>query len=399
MIIEEKNNNKSNITKVENETYYPRKEDIYKEEKFSSREESYNKAKKFLENNNKGILMQEIPTKIYDNPIASAVIPVYNSKQYISRAIKSIQNQNTPNIEIVLVNDFSTDDTLSFIEEIQKSDQRIKIIKNKKNMGILYTRCIGVLSAKGKYIFPLDNDDMFLDEDVFDTVTKVAEKGDFDIVEFKAITTFNYKSGIYRNRRVDAAFSGHPLNLVLYQPELGRFQLQPGKTLDTYHIETVFLWAKCIRTDTYQKTINKFGEKKYSRHMLRHEDCLANFILFNMARSYKFIGKYGVNHIERDASASGSFTKVDEDIYNLYLLDAAIDFVIDNIENKKILVNLIYFLLSRNSLKDTLASSKEIKDLFISCLDKILKMKNISNENKNIIRKKGKNLSFIDYPF
>ena len=58
-------------------------------------------------------------------------------------------------------------------------------------MCLLYSRCIGVLAAKGKYIFPLDNDDMFLDEDVFDVVTKIADKGDFDIVEFKAITTFN----------------------------------------------------------------------------------------------------------------------------------------------------------------------------------------------------------------
>ena len=266
-------------------------------------------------------------------------------------------------------------------------------------MGILYSRCIGVLSAKGKYIFPLDNDDMFLDEDVFDIVSKIADKGDFDIVEFKAITTFNYKSGIYKNRRVDSAFSGHPLNLVLYQPELGRFSLQPGNSLDKYHIETVFLWAKCIRKDIYQKAINKFGEKKYSRHMLRHEDCLANYILFNTARSYKFIGKYGVIHIERDASASQGFTKVDEDIYNIYLLDAVVDFVQDTVENKKILVHLIVFLLKRNSLKETLKSNSNANNIFLSCLDKVLKMNNITKEHKKEISNIGKNLEFIDYHF
>ena len=388
----------NNKTKEEN-ILERKKEDIYKKEVFSSREEAYRKGKYFLNNNEKGILLQEIPQNISDNPIASAVIPVYNSKNYILRAIRSVQNQNISNIEIILVNDFSTDDTLSLIEEIQKNDTRIKIINNKKNMCILYSRCIGVLAAKGKYIFPLDNDDMFLDEDVFDVVTKIADKGDFDIVEFKAITTFNYKSGIYRNRVVDSAFSGHPLNLVLYQPELGRFQLKPGDTLNSYHIETVFLWAKCIKTEIYKKTINKLGAKKYSKCMYRHEDCLANYILFNTARSYKFIGKYGVNHIERDASASQSFTKVDEDIYNLYLLDAAIDFTLDFVENKKILVHLIVFLLSRNSLKDTLNYSEEIKNLFISCLDRILKMKNISEEHKNIIKDMGKKLSFINYPF
>ena len=59
-----------------------------------------------------------------------------------------------------MVNDFSTDETLSMVEEFQKEDPRIKIINNQKNMGILYSRSIGALSAKGEYIFPLDNDDM-----------------------------------------------------------------------------------------------------------------------------------------------------------------------------------------------------------------------------------------------
>ena len=54
-------------------------------------------------------------------------------------------------------------------------------------MGTLYSRSVGALSAKGKYIFPLDSDDMFLDEDVFQTITSIAEKGYFDIVEFKGI--------------------------------------------------------------------------------------------------------------------------------------------------------------------------------------------------------------------
>ena len=131
--------------------------------------------------------------------------------------------------------------------------------------------------------------------------------------------------------------------------------------------------------------------------MLRHEDILANYFLFNTARSYKFIGKYGVNHIERDASASQQVSKVDEDIYNLFLLDVAIDFTLDTIDNKKILVNLIVFLLSRNSLKDTLNVSDEIKQLFLSCLDKILKMNNITNEHKNTIKNMVEKLDFIDY--
>ena len=196
LYFQQNNNNISNISTIltpsnkalESESNYtqiiPKNFDIYKQEKFLSRKKSFKKALNFLSNSIKGILTKEIPKQKIFNPIASAIIPVYNSKQYITKAIRSIQNQNIMNIEIILINEFSTDDTLSLISEFQKEEQRIRIINNKKNKGILYSRCIGALSAEGKYIFPLDNDDMFLDEDVFSTITNIAEKGFFDIVEF-----------------------------------------------------------------------------------------------------------------------------------------------------------------------------------------------------------------------
>ena len=84
-------------------------------------------------------------------------------------------------MEIKLVNDESTDNTLSIIQEIQRGDPRIKIMNNKKNMGILYIRCIGVLASKSKYIFPLDNDDMLFDSDVFHTIINIADIRNFDI--------------------------------------------------------------------------------------------------------------------------------------------------------------------------------------------------------------------------
>ena len=85
------------------------------------------------------------------------------------------------------------DNTLSIIQEIQKKDPRIKILNNTKNMGVLYSRSIGTLLAKGKYVFPLDCDDLFLDDNVFETIYKIAEKDNFDIWEFKAIL-FIYSS-------------------------------------------------------------------------------------------------------------------------------------------------------------------------------------------------------------
>ena len=107
---------------------------------------------------------------ISEKPKLSVVIPIYNKEKIIKRTISSILNQNMDNYEIILINDFSTDSTLSVIKEIQINEPRIKIIQNQKNMGTLYSRCIGTLSAKGKYILPLDNDDMYLYKYAFDDI-------------------------------------------------------------------------------------------------------------------------------------------------------------------------------------------------------------------------------------
>ena len=293
--------------------------DVYKIKVFSSREQAFKQAKKFLENNINGKLLRKISNiSIENNTLVSAVIPVYNSKNYILKGIRSIQNQNITNLEIILVNDKSTDDTLSFITGIQKEDPRIKIISNKKNMGIIYSRCIGTLAAKGKYIFPLDNDDMFLDEDVFQTITNIAEKGFFDIVEFKGIESKKGDKGILSNSRGDTKWENHPYNLVLYQPALGGYPTWPGKRLSTFHFETVYLWAKCIRTEIYQKAINKVGIKRYSRYILRYEDIIMTYAIFNTAKSYKFVGKYGIFNIYRKTSASRKKYYVDTTVYHIY---------------------------------------------------------------------------------
>ena len=103
-----------------------------------------------------------------DSPKIIVVIPCYNSEKYIKHTIRSVQNQNMKNFEIIVINDNSKDNSLNIIESLQKEDKRIKILNNNKNMGTLYSRSIGALNSKGEYIFPLDNDDMFSSEDIFE---------------------------------------------------------------------------------------------------------------------------------------------------------------------------------------------------------------------------------------
>ena len=235
------NNNTNNYTV--NNTNKQTDNHMKYETKFDSLNGAYKKALPFIRNCLDGVLYSN-NFSYSDNPKISAVIPVYNSGHFINKAIKSIQNQNIFELEIILINDFSKDDTLSVLEKIQKEDSRIKIIKNKKNMGILYSRSIGALSAKGKYIFPLDNDDMFLDRDVFKTITNIADFENIDILEFKAISVSNGTNLL--NRKIsDRAFMSHKLNVIMVQPELGDYPLSPGDKIGQLNFQDVYIWSKC----------------------------------------------------------------------------------------------------------------------------------------------------------
>ena len=365
---------------------------------YDDRNTSFKKAYNFLIKCLEHKLIHNITKNIsVENPEVTAVIPVYNSKNYINRCIKSIQNQNMSNIEIILVNDFSTDDTLNYTLSLQENDPRIKIINNKKNMGILYSRSVGALSAKGKYIFPIDNDDMFLGEELFSSITYIADKGNFDIVEFKGMQT-RQKGNKVINEVGDTNWGNHKLNLVMFQPELGDYPLRASRKIGDYDKYDVYLWNKCIRTKIYQKALNKMGEDRYSRFMLAHEDVVAVFFLFNTAQSFKFVGKYGIFHIQGDGTAFGKTKPIVHDLKHIYLLDVVLEFSQNTNEHRKLIPNLLIKVLKLKYLNEIVKSQYNNK-LIKSILDKVLKSDNYSGFYKNEIIKRGKLLKFLNYTF
>ena len=131
-------------------------------------------------------------------------------------------------------------------------------------MGILYSRSIGVLYAKGIYIFSLDNDDMFLNRDIFTTITNISKEGNFDIVEFKGILSNNNKNLLKSKIRdilhssnfvyTKLYFSNRKLNLVMFQPELGDYPIRAGKKNREYYLFSVYLWSKCIKRNNIYKS-------------------------------------------------------------------------------------------------------------------------------------------------
>ena len=281
------------------------------------------------------------------------------------------------------------------IEKFQKEDPRIKIINNQKNMGTLYSRSIGVLAAKGKYLFNLDNDDMFLDKDVFSIILNYAKKTGFDIIGFKAVYSC-YGPNILTNKIRENLFPEQTRDRVLLQPELGYYPIRPDESLKSHYTIDCLLWTKCIKTKIYQKALNKLGEERYSRYMVVGEDGVATYFLYNTAESMKYIGKYGTLHIKTRGSGSKRKIPVTQsNSYLLYIIDTVIEFGKDTFNNRKILVALMNDLFHKKQLKETIQMNEYNKNLFISCVNKILNMKFIPNDDKEKIRKKADKLNLL----
>lgn len=113
-------------------------------------------------------------------PIVSVIVPVYNAEKYLRECLESIQNQTLKDIEIICVNDGSTDGSKNILKEFAKKDQRF-VILNKKNSGVNSARAEGYKKAHGKYIAWADNDDI-LEPTMYEKLCNEASKNKSEIV-------------------------------------------------------------------------------------------------------------------------------------------------------------------------------------------------------------------------
>ena len=313
------------------------------------------------------------------NPNISIIIPLYNCQNTIIFSITSIQKQCFQNYEIILINDYSTDNTSSIVNELSKKDSRINIINNKKNMGILYSRSIGVLISIGKYILCLDNDDLFYDENLFGYIFTFAEIRNYDIVEFKSFYVKKYSCGLKLSEIKDSPFNRHPINYTLTQPDLGIFPISKN---NKYSSNDFHIWGKSIKSSIYKKSLNMLTEKKYSFYNCWTEDISILFIIFNLAKSFIFLGIYGIIHLDYKQSTSYTLHESKKLMSDIFLLDIIIEYI-QNIE-----VNKIYILQKLKKIfngKNIKFLNTEHKNYLKDIIMKIFQIKSLSKSDKNLI--------------
>ncbi|EAL6857688.1 glycosyltransferase family 2 protein, partial [Campylobacter jejuni] len=171
-------------------------------------------------------------------PQLSIIIPLFNSCDFILRALQSCINQTLKDIEILIIDDKSKDNSLNIVLEFAKKDPRIKIFQNEENLGTFASRNIGVLHSSSDFIMFLDSDD-FLTPGACEIAFKEMKKG-FDLLCFDAFVHRVKTKQFYRFKQ-DGVFN---------QKEFLEF-------LSKQRHFCWSVWAKCFRKDIILKSFEK----------------------------------------------------------------------------------------------------------------------------------------------
>ncbi|MBP3604431.1 MAG: glycosyltransferase family 2 protein [Lachnospiraceae bacterium] len=183
------------------------------------------------------------------NELISVIVPVYNSEKYLSTCIESISNQTYSNLEIIIVDDGSTDESYDICKKWAQKDARIHVIKQ-NNQGAAKTRNTGILAAHGEVLYFVDSDD-YIEPNMIASMYTIMDRECCDCV----VSSFRY-------------INDKGEELAWYTPQLSDYQTMSGQEaakifLTTFDIEG-FSWNKLIKKKLIQKHDIHFDENKIS---------------------------------------------------------------------------------------------------------------------------------------
>ena len=220
-----------------------------------------------------------------EQPQVSIIVPVYNVENYIERCLNSLVNQTFKDIEIITINDGSTDKSLELINKYVKEDIRVSVI-DLGDEGVSYCRNLGVEKANGKYIMFVDSDD-WIDSNMIEAMYKKAEENKLDLVMCSYIREFkdHSKEKIF-NLPEEIIYKEDKVKNELLRKLVGpiKEELSNPEMLDA--LGTV--WGKLYRTDILKENKIKFVDLK---EIGSAEDTLFNIFTFNYLSKVMFLNK------------------------------------------------------------------------------------------------------------
>ena len=300
----------------------------------------------------------------------------------------NIQYQNFNNLEILLIDDKSNDNTVKIIEEYKKEDERIILIKNKKNKGTFTSRNLGVYYAKAKYIIIPDPDDI-IDKNIINSCFKYAQKYNYEIIRFNRY--------VGNNKVVFNDIVKNMENKALYQPELLNYIFYGNNELN---IIDYWISNKFLTKEMYIQAINSLNKYYINLNISFAEDAMINFIIYRTAKSLYFIEKVGYYYIKNSISITNNLFRNSElrIKFGFIFIKLVFDYS-KNTKKEKDMFNHIFTNINKNfNILYKLSNINKDFTFYINFINDYLKCKFISKENrfilenyKNIINKQINN--------
>ena len=247
---------------------------------------------------NNEILLKNIKKfKKEQNPQISIISSVYNKQEYLLRFLRSIQNQFNDKIEIILIDDFSEDKSVNFIEAFQKIDKRIILLKHNNNKGTLISRNEGIFLSKGKYILFPDSDDI-LSNNILNQCLTITKEKNYDMIRFH---TYMGKNHLYMHNKIKIL-----ANKSINQPELSSYIFYG---LGYLRIIDPMISNKFIKRNILIDSLNLINGYFLIQNMIFYEDTLINYMIYKLSKSYYYINNIGYYYISNCNSSTMSFNK------------------------------------------------------------------------------------------
>ena len=329
-------------------------------------------------------------------PKISIVISIFNGECYIEPAIRSIQNQNFLDLEIIIVDDFSQDNSIQVIKGLMKDDPRILLLTNKKNKGTLYTKTKGVLYAKGKYVMTLDHDDLYSSKYAFSLLYDEAEKNNLDLLGFSSLNTSIDIKILNKDQ-----YHNYFQTPIIFKPSIKDRILNVKST--NLESETL-LCLYFIKTELFIKIINILGNKFLKRNIDSGDDTILVFLLSRYANNLKHIKrilhlifiwpnrtqqikiqKY-IKYKHRERKKCFSF---------LTFIEALLLFTENNFEDKEVASFYFKIFFLNNECRNNKNILKEAINLCKLFLNNDFIKKDIKNEINLYINETKKNYNFF----
>jgi len=310
---------------------------------------------------------------IVENPKISFISSVYNKEKYLDLLIISIQKIDINDIEIIFVDDCSEDKSINIINNFMEHDKRIKLIKNTRNRGSLYSRSIGAINSKGDYIIFVDSDDIILSSGISNAYQTILEKN---------LSMVQYNSLIQKTDFISINRLYDKYKNIIFQPILSYIFYFNGSDIEERNSG---LWDKIIKRDVVIKSIFFIGKKYLKSNIMIENDVILLFSLLQKSESYQYINDIGYYYIRtHNESISNNWEnpKIAKKIVHSIL--NTVDFLYEKSGDSYFEKKISFFKLKQsfNRYKSCFQYCDSDDKLIINLFDKLLNSKYIFSKDK-----------------